>query len=203
MPVLKAIRPRTHVSISIDTTSAVIARQTLDAGADLINDISAGRFDPDLLPLLASRQVPVVLMHMQGTPQTMQANPHYEDVVAQVRQFLIQRRQVAVDAGIDRAKIILDVGIGFGKTLQHNLLLLRHLDQLTSLGQPLLMGVSRKAFIGAITHEPDPTRRLMGTAAACAWSITQGASILRVHDVQPIAQVRAVLEAIASPPTPR
>ncbi len=196
LPVIEAIRPTLDAVISVDTTSAAVATAALDAGADLINDISAGLFDPELLPRVAQRGVPIVLMHMQGTPRTMQQNPRYQDVVAEVRQFLAARIAAAEAAGIAPQQIIIDPGIGFGKTVDHNLALLRHLDALHPLGRPILVGTSRKAFIGAITGVADPARRVMGTAATVAWSIAKGAAIIRAHDVDAMRQVRDMVEAI-------
>lgn len=196
IPVIQAIRPGLEAQISVDTTSAEVAAAALDAGADLINDISAGQFDPALLPLVAARRAPIVLMHMKGRPRTMQEDPRYGDVVAEVRAFLAQRVVAAQAAGIAEHRILVDPGIGFGKTTAHNLTLLRGLGSLRELGRPVLIGTSRKRFIGEITGETDPARRLMGTAATVAWSIAQGADIVRVHDVEAMRQVRDVIEAI-------
>ncbi len=196
VPVIERIRCHSDICISVDTTKSEVAAATLDAGANLINDISAGRDDPAILPLVAARQVPIVLMHMQGTPRTMQENPHYDDVVAEVGQFLRDRTREAMDAGIERRRILIDPGIGFGKTTAHNLALLRHLRSLTDIGLPILVGTSRKRFIGEITHQPDPTQRAWGTAATIAWSIANGAEIVRVHDVPEMRQVMEMTEAI-------
>jgi dihydropteroate synthase len=186
------------VTISIDTTRSAVAAAALDAGAAVVNDISAGRDDADLLPLVAARRVPVVLMHMQGTPQTMQDAPHYRDVVAETTQFLRERVAAAQAVGVELANILLDPGIGFGKTQEHNLELLRRQREFLALGRPMVIGTSRKGFIGRITGEPDPAKRLFGTAASVALSIANGASIVRVHDVGPMVQVvrmtRAILE---------
>jgi dihydropteroate synthase len=197
VPVIEAIRPALEALISIDTTSSVVARAALDAGADLINDISAGTFDADLLPLAAGRGAPVVLMHMKGTPRTMQQDPRYDDVVSEVRDYLRARLEAACAAGVARSKILLDPGIGFGKTVQHNLSLLRHLPELAGPGQPLLIGTSRKGFIGTLTGERLARDRLFGTAATVAWSVANGASVVRVHDVRQMKQVVDVIEAIS------
>jgi dihydropteroate synthase len=196
VPVIAAIRPEIDALISVDTTSSRVAQAALDAGADLINDISAGTADPALLPLVAQRQVPIILMHMKGQPKTMQQEPHYDDVVAEVAGYLRIRILAAQDAGIAPHRILIDPGIGFGKTLEHNLALLRHLPTLAQLGQPILIGTSRKRFIGALTNQPDPAQRLFGTAATIAWSATNAAAIVRVHDVGEMKQVVDVIEAI-------
>jgi dihydropteroate synthase len=184
------------VVISIDTTSAQVARAALDAGAGMVNDISAGRHDPQMLPLAAARQIPVILMHMKGTPATMQADPVYQDVVAEVRRFLDERRAAAVAQGVAEGNILLDPGIGFGKTLDHNLELLRRQQALVELGRPLVVGTSRKRFIGTITGESEPARRVFGTAATVAWAVTNGAAVVRVHDVGAMAQVVRMIRAI-------
>lgn len=202
VPVIQAIRQKTDALISVDTTRADVAQAALDAGADILNDISAGRDDPAMLPLAADRRAPIVLMHMQGTPRTMQQNPYYEDVVAEVCAFLRQRTQAALDCGVERHRILLDPGIGFGKTVTHNLTLLQRLDDLAAIGQPLLIGTSRKAFIGTITNQPDPANRVFGTAATVAWAVAHGAGIVRVHDVNPMAQVVTMTQAILRRDTP-
>jgi dihydropteroate synthase len=200
VPVVRAIaRLNVPVTISVDTTRAAVAEAALDAGAHVINDISAGRDDPAMLPVAASRKCPIVLMHMQGTPATMQASPSYADVTAEVVAFLQTRIEVAVSAGIAEQNLLVDPGIGFGKTLEHNLELLRRLrDIAIALGRPLVVGTSRKGFIGRITGEADPSRRLFGTAATVAWSAANGAGVLRVHDVGPMAQVVRMVDAIES-----
>jgi dihydropteroate synthase len=200
VPVIAALRREMDVLISIDTTRAAVAEAATDAGADILNDVTAARDDPEMLPLAARRGLPIILMHMQGEPGTMQQAPSYADVVAEVKQFLAQRLAAAVQAGLDRALVLLDPGIGFGKTVEHNLLLLRHMDILASLGPPLVIGTSRKRFIGAITGEDQPSGRLMGTAATVAWSVLKGAGIVRVHDVGPIVQVVRMIRAIQLDP---
>ena len=185
------------VAISIDTTRRAVAEAALDAGASVVNDVSAGRDDPDLFRLAAERGAPVVLMHMQGTPMTMQQAPAYHDVVSEVTDFLKRRLDAAVSAGIDAADVLVDPGIGFGKTAGHNLELLRRVAELrATVGRPVVLGTSRKGFIGRITGEPDPARRLFGTAATVAWGIANGAAVLRVHDVGPMCQVTRMVRAI-------
>jgi dihydropteroate synthase len=204
LPVLQFIRNRIETICSIDTTSSRVAAAALDAGAYIVNDISAGRDDPAMLPLVAQRRVPVVLMHMLGTPRTMQDSPTYpnDDVVGSVIQFLHERLDQATALGIRSERVLFDPGIGFGKTLQHNLALLREARRLADLGRPLVVGASRKRFIGAITGEPEPSQRLFGTAAAVAWSVANGAAILRVHDVGPMRQVVQMTRAILTGSTP-
>ncbi len=197
MPVLTRLGRELPIPLSVDTTKAGVARRALDAGASLINDISALRFDPALAGVVAESGAGLVLMHMQGTPKTMQRAPRYDDVVEDVLTFFRARLAAADAAGIGREQIILDPGIGFGKTLAHNLALLNRLDRFRVLGCPVLVGVSRKAFIGELTGRP-VGERLAGTAAAVAVAILRGAQIVRVHDVAPIRDVVRVVEAIVS-----
>lgn len=196
IPVFRALSGRMPALLSIDTTRAAVAEAALDAGANLVNDISGGLDDPGLLPLVARRRVPVILMHMQGTPATMQLNPTYADVVGEIAQFLRARVAAAEALGVDPTSILIDPGIGFGKRMEHNLELLRRLREFTELGRPMVVGVSRKGFIGRITGEDLASGRRFGTAAAVAWSIANGAAIVRVHDVEPMAQVARMIEAI-------
>ena len=196
LPVLEAAAPRLPVVWSVDTRSAEVASAAIDAGATIINDISAGRDDPAILRLAAERQLPIILMHMQGEPQTMQANPHYENVIEEVKSFFAERIRVAQSAGVDTKQILLDPGIGFGKNVNHNLTLIREMKQFTDLGRPLVIGTSRKGFIGVISGEPQPNQRLMGTVATIAWSIANGADIVRVHDVEPMLKIVRVIRAI-------
>jgi dihydropteroate synthase len=197
VPVLRRIASLPAV-MSTDTQRADVAAAALDAGAHVVNDISGGRNDPQILPLVARRKVPVILMHMQGTPQTMQDNPRYGDVVAEVADFLRERTVAAQSAGVVLDHILLDPGIGFGKSMSHNLELIRRQSELTKLGRPLVIGTSRKGFIGKITGEPEPRNRLFGTAASVAWAVANGAAIVRVHDVRPMVQVVRMIEAIRS-----
>lgn len=185
-------------TLSVDTTRSIVAQAALDAGAHIVNDISAGRDDANMFSLVARRKVPMVLMHMLGRPKTMQQSPHYDDVVAEVSGFLNERIITAGIHGIEIERILVDPGLGFGKTLEHNLELLRRLAELTVLGRPLVVGPSRKSFIGKITGESEPSQRLFGTAAAVAWSVANGAAIVRVHDVEPMSQVVRMVRAIAS-----
>ncbi len=186
----------TGVPVSIDTTHSEVARFALDAGAAIINDVSAGREDPALLPLAAERNAPVVLMHMRGQPKTMQADVHYDDVVEEVRAFLSERLAAAVAAGLPRERCIVDPGIGFGKRMEHNLALLAATARLTDLGVPVLLGPSRKRFLGELTGETDPHRRVAGTLAACLAGWMRGATLFRVHDVRDLAAAFRVAAAI-------
>ena len=198
VPVITQVAKRIPLAISIDTTRAAVAQAALDAGAHVVNDISAGTDDPGLFPLVARRRAPLVLMHMQGRPNTMQVSPHYDDVVAEVSGFLNDRVIHAGIHGIDVERILVDPGIGFGKSTQHNLELLRRLMELTVLGRPIVIGTSRKRFVSQITGEgaDDPSQRLFGTAATVAWSLANGAAVVRVHDVGPMRSVVRMIDAI-------
>ncbi len=199
IPLIREIRRQSDIPISIDTYKAPVAQAALDAGADLINDISALRFDPQMASVAAAAGVPVVLMHMQGQPRTMQVAPHYDDVVAEVKAFLAAQRDQAVTHGIPPQKIILDVGIGFGKNLQHNLELLRRLEEFHDLGCPLLLGVSRKAFIGALLDKP-VTERDIGTLGAIAVGLERGVQMIRTHNVRLAKELSTVMLAVLRGP---
>jgi dihydropteroate synthase len=195
LPVLRRIRPRVSVPISIDTYKVRVARAALDAGADIVNDVSAGRFAPDMLEVVAATGAAVVLMHMRGAPADMQLAPTYpgDDVVGAVRDFLRERALAAEAAGVEPGRIVLDPGIGFGKTTPQNLRLIDRLDALVALGYPVMVGLSRKRFIGELTGQ-GPADRLAGTAAAVTLAIDRGVSLVRVHDVDtmvPVARVAA------------
>ncbi len=196
VPVIQAIRRELSVPISVDTTKAAIAYASVKAGADIVNDISGATFDPKMLPTVAELGVPIVLMHMRGTPQTMQKMTDYQDLIGEIYQFLQARVEAAIASGIDKSSIILDPGIGFAKTYDQNLEILRRLSEFRSLGCPILIGVSRKSFIGRIVNQSDPQGRIWGTAGACAGAIASGADILRVHDVQEMRDVCLVADAI-------
>jgi len=193
---IRAIRRRLNTIISIDTTDAQVAEAAADEGANVVNDISAGRGDARMFPLVARQRLGVILMHMQGEPRSMQSAPSYGDVTAEVSEFLVARRQTALDAGIQQSRILFDPGIGFGKSVSHNLQLLRDTGALTQLGQPLVVGPSRKSFMGQIIGEVRPERRIFGTAASVAWCVANGAAVMRVHDVGPISQVVRMIQAI-------
>ena len=195
LPALEMIRARTDIPLSVDTVRAETARAALDAGADIINDISAGRHDPDLLGAAAAAGCGLVLMHMRGEPRTMQENPEYDDVVTEVGDFLAARVKTAVAAGVEPGRLAVDPGIGFGKKLEHNLALLANLPCLAG-GRPLLLGASRKRFIGEITGADTPDR-LPGSLAAAAVAMRAGAAVVRVHDVAATVQFLRVLQAVA------
>jgi dihydropteroate synthase len=195
LPVVKALGAESDVPVSIDTTWAAVARPCLEAGAAVVNDISAGREDPALLPLVAETGAGVVLMHMQGTPRNMQESPRYGDVVAEVRRFLADRRAAALEAGVAPGRMALDPGFGFGKTVTHNLLLLRHLPRLADLGAPLLAGLSRKSTVGAVLDLP-VGERLEGSLAAAVLAVAGGARLLRVHDVRATRRAVRFAEAV-------
>jgi dihydropteroate synthase len=183
------------VAVSIDTSKAAVAEAALDAGARMVNDITALRADPELGPLCADRDCELALMHMQGTPRTMQEAPTYDDVVDDVRAFLAERVSAAIEAGVAEERIWVDPGIGFGKTVDHNLELLRRLDELRDLGRPILVGTSRKSFIGKLTGR-EVTDRLGGTIATNVLALRAGAEMLRVHDVREMREAAVIAEAI-------
>jgi dihydropteroate synthase len=199
VPVIRTVRARVRVPVSIDTTRAAVADAAIDAGASMVNDISAGRDDAGLFDVVARRGVQLVLMHMLGTPATMQLDPRYGDVTAEVGQFLTGRLAAAISAGIDPARVWFDPGFGFGKSVGHNLELLRRLPEIVALGRPVLIGTSRKGFIGTVTGEKLPAGRLMGTAATVAWAVIHGAAAVRVHDVAEMSAVVRMVGAIAGP----
>jgi dihydropteroate synthase len=195
IPVIEGIRARSAVPISIDTRKARVAEAALDAGADAINDVSALRHDPRMRALAAKRRVPVILMHMRGEPRTMQENPQYDEVVRDVVNELTNWRDEAVRAGVEEERIFVDPGIGFGKTFEHNLELLARCEELTSVA-PVVIGASRKAFIGHLTGQPSGAARAQGSLAAVAAAYRGGASIVRVHDVRETVDFLEVLQAI-------
>ena len=199
MPVIERLREETEVPIAIDTRKAEVAVVALRSGATIVNDVSAGA-DPEMFDAVRGSGAGMVLMHIQGEPRTMQAQPHYDDVVAEVHEFLRQRADDAVRAGIGRDRLCIDPGIGFGKAFEHNLLLLRDVRVLLDLGFPVLVGPSRKRFLGTIlgTEVGD---RLEGTAAAVAWLAAMGVHVVRVHDVKEMARVTRVIDAISKAET--
>jgi dihydropteroate synthase len=180
--------------ISIDTMKLAVAKAAVEAGASYVNDVTAFRNDPDLAGFVADRGLDCCLMHMLGEPRTMQADPRYDDVVDDVKAFLSERMEFAIRAGVAEERIQLDPGIGFGKTLEHNLELLRRLDELTELGRPLVIGTSRKSFLGKLTGR-DVTERVPGTIATCVLALERGASVFRVHDVAEVADALKVAAA--------
>ncbi len=203
IPVIEKLAEKISIPISIDTTKAAVAREALNAGAAIINDISALNHDPEMAGLAAQRDVPVILMHMKGKPKTMQVNPFYEDLMGEITDFLSRRAAYAVKAGIKKENIILDPGIGFGKTVDHNLLLIKNLKKIHDMGFPVLMGPSRKSFIRKIlsdlngeTIAADSVKTDQATLAAVAVSVINGAHIIRVHDVASIMPMVQIINAI-------
>jgi dihydropteroate synthase len=200
--VIPVVERLSDLLVSVDTTKAEVAEKALGAGARIVNDISALRFDPRMVEVVRQAGAGVVLMHMQGTPQTMQQDPQYEDVVTEVRMFLAERIGFAVAHGLKKSQIAVDPGIGFGKTVEHNLQLLARLEELSSLGCPVVVGTSRKSFLAKVLapHEAEPGRetdqRLWGTAATVAWAVEHGARVVRVHDVAAMANVVRMVEAV-------
>jgi dihydropteroate synthase len=192
----RIIAARPEAVVSIDTYRSGTAAAALDAGARLVNDVSALRGDPRMVTVVAEAGCPVVLMHMQGEPKTMQKEPSYRDVVGEVREFLAQRAEHAVAAGVSPENIIVDPGIGFGKQLEHNLTLLRNLEEIVDLGFPVLVGASRKTFIGKITGVQEASERVFGTVATTVLAYERGATLFRVHDVRANRDALAVAEAV-------
>ncbi len=202
VPVVRQIVKRFGALVSVDTYHANVAKAVLDEGAVMINDISAMRFDPEMAPLLASQQAAVVLMHMQGNPQTMQQAPTYRHVIDEIYTFLTERLHHAIQHGMARERIVCDPGFGFGKTLRHNVDLLNSLPSFHSLGQPLLIGTSRKSFLGRLLQR-EVWDRLEGTMASVLYATLQGATFVRVHDVGPIAQAVQMLDVVRHPQAER
>jgi len=198
VPAIRAIREKYSLPISIDTSKAEVARQALLAGADMINDISALRHDLAMIDVVRATDVPVVIMHMQGTPQDMQVEPRYRDVVAEILDFFRERLDWLRGQGVDCRRIILDPGIGFGKTLTHNLVILKNLSAFSDLGQPVLLGHSRKRFLGEITGRKVAAERDLATAVVSALAVGQGVAIVRVHDVAASRQAIRICEAMAA-----
>ena len=194
-PVIETIRRELDTIISVDTTKAPVAEEALRRGADMVNDISALKGDEDMKHLVATRKAPIVLMHMRGTPETMQQNPHYDDTLGEIEAELRGSVQLAVEAGILREHIIVDPGIGFGKRPEDNLRIILHLDRLKEMGFPLLIGLSRKSFLGFVLDLP-VEKRLIGTVAANTIAILNGADIVRVHDYSEAVQMVRVIRAI-------
>jgi dihydropteroate synthase len=196
IPVIRALRAHSPVRISIDTRKATVAAASVDAGASMVNDVSALTHDPAMAGTVAGLGVPLCLMHAQGTPQTMQADPRYDDVLGEVYDHLSARIAVATEAGIPRDRLIVDPGIGFGKTVDHNLALLRRIGLFHGLGVPILLGVSRKRFIGVIGNAPDVGERLPGSLAVALAAIQQGVQIIRVHDTTATKQAIDLWRAV-------
>ncbi len=196
IPVIQRLRQESSIPISIDTTKGIVAQKAIAVGADMVNDISGATFDDQMLTTVAQLKVPLILMHIRGNPKTMQSLTDYQDVVAEVAEFLKMQVAQATTSGIPKDQIIIDPGIGFAKTAEQSLELLQRLAELKTLELPMLVGVSRKSFMNPILHQNDPKERVWGTAAACYGAIARGADILRVHDVSQMYDVRRVADAI-------
>jgi len=197
VPVIRALREHgVTAPISVDTTKAAVARAAVAAGADWVNDISGAVYDPEMLGAIAEMNIPIVLMHMRGTPKTMQQLTDYQDLMGEIYEFLARRAEAAIAVGIPSSWIMIDPGIGFAKTYAQNLEILRHLSKLRSLGFPMLVGTSRKGFIGHILNQPNAQERVWGTAATCCAAIAQGADVLRVHDVKEMREACLVADAV-------
>jgi len=195
LPVIEGLAKQGGVPLSIDTCRSAVAKQAIDVGAEMINDISGLHGDPALAQVAAKEEVPIILMHIRGTPETMQKDVHYESLFSEILLFLEESIEKAESAGVDPNQIVIDPGIGFGKTLEHNLLLLKHLPEFRVLGKPILLGTSRKSFIGKILNE-EVDQRLEGTLSTIAIGVLKGAHIIRCHDVLPAKKVMAVADAI-------
>lgn len=199
VPVIKAVRELHSTPISIDTTKAEVARQALAAGADIINDISALKHDPEMIKVVQETDAQVIIMHMQGTPADMQNRPEYKDVVEEIMAFFEERLEWMTSQGVIRSRIIVDPGIGFGKTLPHNLAIIKHLDKFRSLGQQVLLGHSRKSFLGLLTGQ-EADQRDLSTAVVSALSVQSMVDIIRVHNVNATRQALQIAEAILEAP---
>ena len=201
LPIIRAIRSANHdwlrnIPISIDTTRAEVARQALQAGADIVNDISGGTYEPDILNVAAKANAPIMLMHLRGTPETMQQMTDYDDLMGEIVTFLAQQADKAVEAGVDPSKIVIDPGIGFAKTVAQNLTILRELKALQKMGCPILVGTSRKSFIGKLLNQPEAQKRVWGTAATVDCAIAHGADIIRIHDGPEMRDVCRMADAL-------
>ncbi len=196
IPIIQRLRQETSIPISIDTTKAKVAQAAIEVGADIVNDISGGTFDDDMLPTVAQLQVPIILMHIRGTPKTMQNLTDYSNLIAEIYNFLNQQINKAIELGIPKSHIIIDPGIGFAKTAQQSLEILQRLTEFHHLNVPILVGTSRKSFIGHILQKTDPQARIWGTAATCCSAIAYGADILRIHDIEQMHDVSLVADAI-------
>jgi dihydropteroate synthase len=199
LPVIRGLCEATDVPISIDTAKAEVAERAIEAGASFVNDVTALRADPRMGAVVAATGVAVCLMHMRGTPKTMQDDPRYDDVVGEVAAFLAERVRAAEAAGVPRERICVDPGIGFGKTGDHNLALIKHLDAIAAVGPPVVVGVSRKRFLGAIIGDPDRSRAV-ATAAANVEAVRRGAWMVRVHDVRQTRDALAIAAAVEAAP---
>ena len=196
MPVIEALSGRLQVPISIDTYKAAVAKRAIEAGASMVNDISGLRFDPEMASVVSAYDVGVVIMHIKGTPRVMQEDPRYDDLFGEINGYLREGIRIASASGVPTERIVIDPGIGFGKTPEHNLAIINNLHRFRDLERPILVGVSRKSFIGKVLSDAPPPERLEGTAAAVAVSVIRGADIVRVHDVREMVKVVKVADAI-------
>lgn len=196
IPIINALRQQSDIPISVDTTRAIVAQEAIAVGADIVNDISGATFDEQMLSTVAKLNVPIILMHIRGNPKTMQTLTDYQDLIGEINQFFQKRITEAINLGIKKEHIILDPGIGFAKNYQQNLDILRNIKKIKSLGFPVLIGTSRKSFIGNILTRENPQERIWGTGATCSYAITQGADILRVHDVKEMYDIARVTDAL-------
>ncbi|MBF0473280.1 MAG: dihydropteroate synthase [Nitrospirae bacterium] len=201
IPVIKELSKQINIPISIDTYKSKVAKAAIDSGASIINDISAFHFDPKMAGLAASTEVPVILMHIKGTPKDMQNNPDYRDLFSEIIDYLNDGIKIALQAGVSKYKIIIDPGIGFGKTFQHNIKIIQNLNRFKRLDKPILIGVSRKAFIGAILDNAPAQERLIGSVSTALICAMNGANILRVHDVKETVQSLKILKAFHEQPS--
>lgn len=196
IPVIESICKKVSIPISIDTYKSIVAEEAIKAGATMINDISGLRFDPAMPEIVSRYKVPVIIMHINGSPRNMQQKPCYEALIPEIIEYLRYSIIIATQAGVDENMIIVDPGIGFGKLPEHNLEIIKNLREFSNLGKPILIGVSRKSFIGRILNERSPEKRVEGTASAVAISVINGANIVRVHDVEFMAKVVKIADAI-------
>ncbi|WP_156804964.1 dihydropteroate synthase [Synechococcus sp. PCC 6312] len=196
IPVIQAIRQGLDIAISIDTTRSEVAQAALNAGADLINDVSGGKDDPKIFQVAAQTEAPIILMHRRGTPQTMQTLTDYRDLIGELQEFFQTQISTALSFGISKSRIVIDPGIGFAKTTTQNIQLLQNLRHFQTLGCPILVGTSRKRFIGEILNQPEPKGRVWGTAATCCYAIAQGVDLVRVHDGLEIVQTCRMADAL-------
>lgn len=196
IPVIKRLSSEIDTPISIDTYKYRVAEEALKAGACIVNDISGLRFSEDMAKVVADYGAGLVIMHMKGTPRNMQQNPVYDDVIAEITKYLSDAIEKAIKAGVESEQIVIDPGIGFGKTLEHNLVILNRLNEFKILGRPILIGTSRKRFIGMVLNQDEPARRIEGTAATISLAIERGAKIIRVHDVEHMARVAKMTDAV-------
>jgi len=196
VPVITALRKKSEVLISIDTTKAEVARKAIKAGADIINDISAFKIDPEMKQVAVETGAGAMLMHMRGTPQTMQNDLHYDDLIGEIKSYFSEIIEDLEQAGIDRQKLMIDPGIGFSKNVEQNLQLINQLDQFLEFNVPILLGTSRKSFIGKVLKLGNPSERIWGTAASISVGICKGATVVRVHDIDEMKQISSLTDAI-------